>query len=56
MHILDESYMAEYERINFIHFFENTINNQENIPGKSSNDPERILIECVIISRQKIIF
>jgi hypothetical protein len=30
MHILDESYMAEYERINFIHFFENTINNQEN--------------------------
>jgi len=31
MRILDESYLVVNERINFIHFFENTINNQENI-------------------------
>jgi hypothetical protein len=31
MHILDESYLAVNERINFIQLFENTINNQENI-------------------------
>jgi len=31
MHILDESYLAVNERLNFIQFFEHTINNQENI-------------------------
>jgi len=31
MRILDESYLAVNERLNFIQLFENTINNQENI-------------------------